>query len=133
MKTNATIQDLGIKIEQLIQAHITASHQAATAALERAFATASFGTSKAPRRTPTAPSSRHRAPEEIAALGEQLYESVCAMPGETMAVLADRVGAASCDLHLPMTHLKRAGRVRAVGSRNFTRYFPLVGDAAQPA
>ena len=32
------------------------------------------------------------------------------------------------DLHRPMTLLKRAGRLRTVGVRNNTRYFPSTGS-----
>jgi ribosomal protein L36 len=47
------------------------------------------------------------------------------MPGETMTVLGPQVGASARELHRPMQLLKRAGRVRSVGTRHSTRYFPM--------
>jgi hypothetical protein len=70
-----------------------------------------------------------RAPEELAALGERFYSAVCATPGETMTFLAAQLGTTPRRLQRPVAHLKRAGRVRSVGERSHTRYFPLVGDA----
>ena len=67
-----------------------------------------------------------RASAEVAALGERLYEAVCAQPGETMSVLAPELGKTPRELHRPMMVLRRAGRVRSVGQRHQTRYFPAV-------
>jgi len=62
----------------------------------------------------------------MAALGERLHEAVCAHPGETMSVLAPEVGKTARELQRPMMALKRAGRVRSVGQRHLTRYYPAV-------
>jgi predicted transcriptional regulator len=59
-------------------------------------------------------------------LAEQLYQAVKAWPGETMRVLAARVGGKPRAVHRSMLHLKATGRVRSAGERNFTRYFPMV-------
>jgi hypothetical protein len=40
-------------------------------------------------------------------------------------VLAAGVGAPVRELVRPAKHLKKAGRIRTVGERNMTRYFPL--------
>ncbi len=69
----------------------------------------------------------------MARLGERLYETVCAKPGETMAVLAADLGATPRELWRPMSQLKRDGRVRSVGARSFTRYFPMANEAAASA
>ena len=42
-----------------------------------------------------------------------------------MVVLAAEVGATVRDLERPAKRLKKAGRIRTVGERNMTRYFPL--------
>lgn len=42
-----------------------------------------------------------------------------------MVVLAADVGSSPRQLSRPMTQLKRLGRVRSVGQRHVTRYFPL--------
>jgi hypothetical protein len=43
-----------------------------------------------------------------------------------MSVLAPAVGKTRRELSRPMMALKRAGRVRSVGQRDRTRYFPTV-------
>jgi hypothetical protein len=116
-------ESLTQEIEHVIQEHIAASRRAAESAIARAFGAASAG---ARRSTATSPSiGRRRASAEIGQLGEQLFLAVCAKPGESMAVLATVVGAHPRQLNRPMTHLKRDGRVRSVGQRHLTRYFPI--------
>ncbi len=127
-KANTT-WDLGERIERLVQEHISASRKAAEEAVERAFATAA----KVPARA-TASAAKQASPRrpsaDISALGERLYRAVCAKPGETMAVLAPMAGASARELHRPMTLLRRAGRVRAVGRRHATHYFPMANAAS---
>jgi hypothetical protein len=97
-------------------------------ALERAFSAACA----APVKAASAPTSgrrrrapeRRRAPDEVAALAERLYAAVCAHPGEGMRLLATEVGSSVAELNRPMTNLKRDGRIRSVGERHLTRYFP---------
>jgi len=117
---------LSEQIEQLVQQHIETARRAAAEAVERAFA--SWPSPAAPRpsgaRSPRRAPSRRRGPDEIADLGERLYAAVVAEPGETMAVLAPTVGETPRELHRPMAALKRAGRVRSVGERHQTRYYP---------
>jgi len=71
-----------------------------------------------------------RAPTEIAAQGERIYQAVCAKPGETMTVLSAELGASARELQRPMALLKKAGRVRSAGARHLTRYFPMVDGTA---
>lgn len=125
-----TNQELTEQIEQLVRAHIDATRTAATAAVERAFvATVPVGgggcVSTARPRQPRRRMAPRRAAEEVMALVEQFYTVVCRNPGETMATLAPQVGATPRALHLAVARLKRAGRVRAVGQRQLTRYFPM--------
>jgi hypothetical protein len=132
---NASSQDLGERIERLVQEHIEASRRAAQQAVERAFCRA--GNEPTRRRRPPArvksPSGKRRTPDEMAALGERLYQAVCAKPGERMTVLMADVGASARELSRPVSHLKRAGRIRSVGSRHLTRYFPMVSEATASA
>jgi hypothetical protein len=135
-----TEQDLAAQIEDLVQAHIDKLWRGAADAVERGFGRATIptrtrtrpSTNTAKPKTRRAPSQR-REPEEVQALAERLHAAVTETPGETMAVLAKRVGASVRDLNRPMTNLKRAGRLRSVGTRNRTRYFPLVGERADAA
>ncbi len=127
-------QELGERIERLVQQHIAESRRAAQEAVERAFASAAKergGTRPRPR--VKSASDKRRTPEEIAALGERFYQAVCAKPGETMTVLATDVGASAGELNRPMTLLKRTGRVRSAGSRNNTRYFPMANEVEASA
>ena len=124
-------QPLSEQIEQLVREHIAASHRAAAAAVERAFSAACpasprASAARAQRRT----SSGRRGPVELAALAEQLYQAVCAEPGETMSVLGPKVGQPARGLHRPMAALKRTGRVRSVGKFQQMRYFPAVSRAS---
>lgn len=128
-------QELGERIEQLVQQHIEASRRAAQQAVERAFCGATSEPTRR-RRQPArvkSPSGKRRTPDEMAALGERLYQAVCAKPGERMTVLMADVGASARELSRPMTQLKRVGRIRSVGARHLTRYFPMVSEATASA
>jgi hypothetical protein len=100
---------------------------AAKAALERAFATTAAALHPPVRRGRAV--TARRPPDEMAQVAERLLEAVQACPGETMNVIAARVGEPPRALNRPMVHLKRAGRVRSAGERNLTRYFPMVVKA----
>ena len=128
--TIASIKDLEYEIERLVQSHIAACHQAALTAVGRAFGSASVkprGRRKSTGRTSTS----RRTPAEMEAVREQLYEMVCAHPGETMTTLATLLDSRVRALQRPMARLKEAGRVRSVGQRNHTRYFPMAGPASR--
>ena len=118
-------QDLARQIEELVADFLAANRAAASAAVQRAFASASPPCRpRAPRSTPNAIAPR-RSPDEVTTLSERLYAAICAKPGESMAVLAPSLGATSRALQVPAAHLKRAGRIRSVGQRQATRYFPM--------
>ena len=127
MKT--AIQDLSEQIEKLVREHVEASRRAAASAVERAFASTVTRVRAQPAHATTRASGRRRPATELATLSERLYESVCAQPGGTMAVLAPEVGKTPRELHRPMAVLKHAGRVRSVGQRHQTRYYPAVRSA----
>jgi hypothetical protein len=113
-------ETLETKIERLVREHLAGQQLAARAAVERAFSL----TAPAPRTT-SRRQVTYRRREEVAELAERLFEAVRSLPGETMTIIAARVGEAPRRLHRPMMHLKDAGRVRCAGERNFTRYFPM--------
>lgn len=127
------IQELEEQIEKLIRAHLAAYEKAVTGAVERALTSATSERSPQRRRTKTVARTRgtRRSPEEIAALAEQLYAAVCAAPGETMTVLATKLGTPPRMLQSPAQHLRRDGRVRSVGRRQYTRYFPMSTDESK--
>jgi len=55
---------------------------------------------------------------------------VRARPGESMTTLAEEMGMPMSALQRPMAKLRTEGRVRSVGQRHLTRYFPAVLRAA---
>jgi hypothetical protein len=124
MSNTNSAQDLCQRIEQLIQEHLAASRVLAQQAVARGFAEASRPPFGPARRTKISPGKK-RPSADIAALGEQPHRAVCARPGETMTVLGADVGASARELHRSVTLLRRAKRVRSVGTRHLTRYFPL--------
>lgn len=118
------------EIERVVREHLVASERAAAVAVERAFlVSASPPTSRRSGATSKTTTVR-RTSTEIAMLGERLYETVCAHPGVTMKALIAQLGGSARELHRPMTLLKRQGRIRSVGQRNQTRYFPMVSGNA---
>ena len=120
--------ELEIAIERLVQAHVAGLHAAATAAVERAFARTKSSGRRAGPTTRRAPGNR-RAADEVAALAEGLYAAVCANPGAGMPKLALLLGTSSRALNRPALQLRRSGRLRSVGQRQSTRYFPMTGKA----
>lgn len=123
-------ETLSEQIEHLVREHIEATRRVAAAAVERAFSSAStLPRPKVDRVTPRARGHR-RASAELVALSERLYEAVCAQPGEPMSVLGPGLGKSPRELQRPMQALKRTGRVRSIGQRHQTRYFPALVRAA---
>jgi hypothetical protein len=124
MMTTKNIGQLQNDIEKLIGDYLAAQRAAATAAVERAFASARSASAK-----PSAPRTRawgrRRPPTEVAGLADRLFDAVRANPGETMSVIAPAVGESARALNRPMNNLKRAGRIRSAGQRHLTRYFPM--------
>lgn len=129
-------RELGEKIEKLVRelvdAHIEETRAAVVAAVTRAMGTsakpmsARASSKKQTRRR----AGQRRRPEKLAELAESLYEQVCAKPGEGMVAFASELDATPRELQRPMLTLKRAGRVRSVGQRNRTRYFPAASGGA---
>lgn len=127
--TQSLEQKIENAVEQLVREHLLACETAAAAAVRAGFRRAATG-SPARRSTtksvrPTRTTSRRRAANEIADLEERLYAAIVAHPGETMTVLAPTVGASARELNRPALVLRRKGRVRSVGKRASTRYFPM--------
>ena len=118
--TKKSLETLETKIELLVREYLVVQQLAASAAVERAFSVAAPARQTAPRRV-----TKYRSRAEVAQLAERVFEAVCSSPGETMTVIAARVGEAARVLQQPMMRLKEAGRVRSAGERNFTRYFPM--------
>lgn len=135
MTTPKTTEQLAHQIEALVADYIDHGRQAAKEALENAFSSATANpTATRPTTIRKVDSSPQRTPrrtaEQLAALGEELYALICNEPGESMAVFADKLGIAVRELHRPMSKLRDDGRIRSVGQRTLTRYFPAIGSRA---
>ena len=120
--TTKITEELQTQIERLVREHLASQQKAATAAVERAFASAVAPARSRPERSSAG---RRRLATEMAEVADRLCEAVRACPGETMVTIAARVGEKPRALNRPMLHLKSAGRVRSAGERNLTRYFPM--------
>ncbi len=126
--TESLERKIASAVEQVLREHLAECEMAAARAMREAFRRASQPSSKpGPRakRTRTRPPPRRRTPEEMTDFEERLYAAICAHPGETMAVIAPAVGATARELNRPAVALRSAGRVRSVGQRGATRYFPM--------
>ena len=131
--TNTTIpQALSERIERLVREHISETRAAAQAAIDRAFASNEDAKAKKQGERKARRMGRRRPSAELVSLGERLYAALCSAPGESMMALAPAVGGSARELHRPMALLKRAGRVRTVGRRQATRYYPMAGEG-QPS
>jgi hypothetical protein len=128
-KTNNN-EDLESRIERVIAGYFAESRKAAQEAIERAFASAKKKVPAiVPQRRKTSGGRNRREPSEVAALGERFYLALCEKPGETMMVLSAEVGVSANELYKSVRMLRGAGRVRAVGKCNRTRYFPMTERA----
>lgn len=125
MTNKNEIQGLTDQIEKLVRAHITAVSVDAAAAVQRAFAAVDTELEKTVKKPRTARPGRHRSKEEMEALGKRFYQELCQTPGAGIKALAAKVGVTSQELYRPVNNLKQAGRVRSIGQRQFTQYFPL--------
>ena len=128
MTATTSMEVLEKRIEQLVREHITMVRAGAEAAVARAFAESTGRTPKPaiPKGKPPARRApyQRRTREEVADLAERLCAAVHATPGETMTQLAAQVGATPSELSVPVDRLRQEGRLRSVGQRQHTRYFP---------
>ena len=127
-------QKLETEMAKAVSLILAASHAAAVETLDDAFGIAGQGSkhsAEGPQRRGAAPrgsSSPRRSRAQIAALETQFVEVLWATPGEAMSVLAPRIGVSPGELQVPVARLRATGRLKTVGSRQFTRYFPMERD-----
>lgn len=131
MSAPKTPEELARRIESLVAAYVSEAERVAQAALSHSFSNAHDrpGKKSTPASAkPSTPNSRQqssrRTPQQLADLADQLAARVVDQPGESMASFAKHMGVSVRDMHRPMTMLKDQGRVRSVGQRTLTRYFP---------
>jgi len=133
--TAVDITVLEASVEALIQQQVAAYEARLRAALAETLSK-SRGERSGKRATKPGPATKRsppgprRTPEELEALAERFIAAVEAAPGETMLTHARNLGLRSQELERPMLQLKKAGRIRTVGERSYTRYYPMVPRAA---
>ena len=127
--------DLTENLDRLVADFVRASQELVLAAVAQAMVASPPALEPAPkpskrtRSSKRAKPSKHRTPQEVAELGERVFEVLRVHPGQSMAFLAEKVGVSAPELHHPVKRLKRAGRVHSVGQRQSTKYFPSVRGA----
>ena len=128
------VQDLiEERIDQMARDVMMALRAAAVEALNNAFGSQGVVNTtrqlrQAPKSKPTHGSQKaapKRSAEQIAELSERLYALIDADPGNTMASYCEKLGLTALQLAVPAGRLKKARRVRKVGERSETRYFPM--------
>jgi hypothetical protein len=136
MNKPKTPEELSTQIEHVVRGYLTEVQRAAQEAVARAFAAAAAPARTKPRagaRTTRPGSSRRRTADELARLQDELEALVRQHPGAAVTTFVAELQVPLRELERPMTLLKRAGRVRTVGERHLTRYFPAVGAASSAA
>jgi hypothetical protein len=128
MKIPSTTTELAGAIESLIGSYVAGIRQAAQQAVERALVRSAGGRPAAGGKKGGSlpPSARRRTATELAGACDALLDVVRAHPGASMVTLAERMGAEAKTLRRPMATLRATGRVRSVGQRHLTRYYPAV-------
>lgn len=122
-----------MQIERTIHGYLAEVQRHAQEAVARAFAgpaQANARRSGEAGRPSRARANSRRSGQELELLQARLEERVRAQPGEAMTTFAAQLQVSVSALHRPMAQLKRAGRVRAVGERHLTRYFPAAARAS---
>jgi len=123
-------QQLHQELEAVVQKFLLACRAQINATVDRALGAASHA-SASPRKTTVRkqmdPSkrSKRRTASELVALSDQLYKAIAASPGQSMAVLSEQVGVSPLQLQPAVARLRADSRIRTVGARQQTRYFPL--------
>ena len=122
-------QRLQQQIENAFHEYMLAGRAAAMTALERAMAAASSAAAErskpaATRGRDASSTGKRRTASELATLSEQLYEVIATHPGEGMIVLSGRMGLSGPQLQRAVARLRGTERIRTVGVRQQTRYFP---------
>jgi len=125
-------QKLEAEIAKAVSLIINASQQATVEALNEAFGIAQQRNRKKVVRDRRAvgprASTSNRTATELKSLEEGFWGAVLESPGESMNALATRIRAKPRQLRVAVVNLKKNGRIKTVGERQFTRYFPIEAD-----
>jgi DNA-binding NtrC family response regulator len=130
MKIPGTAEQLADAIESLVASYMDEVRLAAQRAVERSLTRGAVvrvpSKNSDARRAAPQSATKRRSRTELDAVCEELCKQVRARPGESMVTLAEEMGMSMSALQRPMAKLRADGRVRSVGERHLTRYFPAV-------
>jgi hypothetical protein len=130
MRTPSTPEQLANAIESLVASYIDEVREAAQQALERSLCRRAAARRPAKGTVHRPPSPRLATKRRTAAELDETCEKLCALvrtrPGESIVTLAEEMCAPAGTLQRPMAKLRAEGKVRSVGERHLTRYFPAV-------
>ena len=128
MTTPKTPEQLATQVRTLVDEYVRQAESAAVEAIAAALSSPRSVLRKAARSRPGSTKTRRqgarRTPEQLAKLADALAAAISEHPGESMALFARQLDVSVRELHRPMTMLKNEGRIRSVGQRHRTRYFP---------
>lgn len=135
MKIPSTPEQLAAAIETLVASYMDEVRLVAQQAVERSLGRSTVpqrrpSKRRGPRQAPLKSTGTRRTAGQLDEICEDLCKLVRARPGESLVTLADDMGVAAASLKRPMAKLRADGRVRTVGERHLTRYFPTVGKAS---
>jgi hypothetical protein len=136
MNTPKNPEELTAHIEQVVHGYLAEVRRAAEDAVSRAFTSPGAAARKARgagRSSTKTTSSRRRTADEMAELQDKLEQLVAAQPGVPMTTFAKTLQMTVRELNRPMRLLKQAGRIRTVGERHLTRYFPATNRRSSAA
>ena len=123
---------VGALIQQQLAAYEAQLREALAQTLGKAQPSSPRRKETKPKAAPArrASSPQRRTADELDAFAERLFAAVESAPGETMGVLAPKLGVTAKELERPAARLKKAGQIRTVGERSRMRYYPMARAAA---
>jgi hypothetical protein len=116
-------------LETALARYLADGHQVLLETVSRFFApkeptSARRASRKKATQTQPKPRIVRRNDVELGTIGERIVEALRASPGSSTAELASALSVDKAQLLAPMLQLRAQGRVRKVGERTATRYFP---------
>lgn len=129
---NPDLEILGQRIEQLVRDHMEECRRAALQVVERALA-AGARPPKVIRASPGTRGVPRRSRAEAQALAERLYGAITDDPGAKMMRLAPKLGLSAAALQLPVSILRKAGRIRTIGAKIHMQYYPIAESSVTAA
>jgi hypothetical protein len=128
--TNIT-HEFEAEVHKAISMILAASHKTALSMLDEAFGKqrkihqAVKGQQR--QRSPDAstPTGVRRSRADVDAIADKLMQEIWSTPGQSITVIASRMGIPPVELKIPIRRLKDQGKLKTAGVSQFTKYFPI--------